>query len=60
MLANALTRLTAQYGGDGEAAKKLLAVGESKRDDKIPAGEHAAYTGVCLGILNLDEALTKE
>lgn len=56
----ALDRLRSQYAGNPAEAKKLLAVGESKRDEKIDPIEHAAYTGVCLAILNLDETLTKE
>jgi hypothetical protein len=35
-------------------------VGESKRDEKIDAVEHAAWMSVCLAILNLDEAVTRE
>ncbi len=45
---------------DPAAAAKLLAVGASPRDPAIDAVEHAALTVVCLGILNLDEALTRE
>ena len=56
----ALERLKQQYTADRPAALKLLATGESKRDEKLDAIEHAAYTAVCLTILNLDEALTKE
>ncbi|HVK17345.1 MAG TPA: PSD1 and planctomycete cytochrome C domain-containing protein [Fimbriiglobus sp.] len=55
-----LDRLRKQYKTDPAAAKKLLAVGESKRDEKLDAAEHAAMTGLCLTILNTDEALTKE
>ena len=44
---------------DITAAKALLAVGESKRDETLDAGEHAALSAVCLAILNLDEALTR-
>jgi hypothetical protein len=55
-----LDRLRKQYAADQAAALKLLGVGESKRDEKLDAVEHAAYTGVCLTIMNLDEALTKE
>jgi hypothetical protein len=55
-----LKRLRGQYAADPEAAKKLLAVGESKRDETLDPGEHAAFTGLCLTVLNLDEALTKE
>jgi hypothetical protein len=53
-------RLKKQYTADPEAAKKLLSVGESKRDDTLDASSHAAYTALCLEIFNLDEALTKE
>jgi hypothetical protein len=41
-------------------ADKLLAIGEKKRNLKLPALEHAALTQVCLGILNLDQSLTRE
>jgi hypothetical protein len=55
-----LKRAQAKYATAPEEAKKFLAVGESKRDDSIDATEHAAWTVVCLTVLNLDEALTKE
>jgi hypothetical protein len=42
-----------------ESAKQLLAVGESKRDEKLDAAEHAAWTIVASMIFNLDETLTK-
>ena len=45
---------------DRAAALKLLAVGESKRDESIDAIAHAAWTSLCLMLLNLDEAVTKE
>jgi hypothetical protein len=60
ILLAALGRLKREYTADPAAAQKLLAVGESKRNEKVNAVEHAAYTAVCLEILNLDEALTKE
>jgi len=37
-----------------------VSVGESPRDESLDAAEHAALGGVCLGIFNLDEALTRE
>ena len=49
-----------QYAAEPAAAKKLLSVGESKRNEKLDVTEHAAFTGLCNLILNLDEALTKE
>jgi len=45
---------------DKESASALLGVGASGRDESLNAGEHAALTAVCLAILNLDEALTRE
>ena len=48
------------YGTDMDAAKQLLAVGESPRDKSLDPAGHAALTTVCLAIFNLDEALTRE
>ena len=53
-------RQLAIYGTDMDAAKQLLAVGESKRDKTLDPAGHAALTSVCLAIFNLDEALTRE
>jgi len=47
------------YHADGDAAKSLLAVGESKSDEHLPAAELAAWTLVASEIMNLDESLTK-
>ncbi len=41
-------------------AEALLSVGDSPRDTSLSPVEHAAYTTVCLMLLNLDETLTKE
>ena len=59
LLANRLKTLEQHYRQNPEDATKLLAIGESPRGDKLDAIEHAAYTGLCSLILNLDEALTK-
>ncbi len=48
------------YRADPKSAKALLGVGASPRDESLPVVEYAALTTVCLGILNLDEALTRE
>jgi hypothetical protein len=56
----AIERLKQQYAADPDAAKKLLAIGESKRNEKLNPVDEAAYTGVCLAVLNLDETMTKE
>ena len=53
-------RLQQQFTTDPAAASKLLAVGQSPRNTQLNPIEHAAWTVVCLGILNQDEALTKE
>jgi hypothetical protein len=52
--------LKTQYGEDKTSAEKLVAAGESPRDAALDAATHAAWTSVCLLVLNLDEALTKE
>lgn len=48
------------YRTDFDAANAVLSVGTAPRDESLNASEHAALTAVCLGILNLDEALTRE
>jgi hypothetical protein len=53
-------RQLAIYQADVAAATQLVSVGESPRDETVDAAAHAALTGVCLGIFNLDEALTRE
>ena len=50
----------AQFYTDAKAAKAFLAIGASKRDESLILTEHAALASVCLAILNLDEALTRE
>lgn len=59
-LRRAYARQTAIYKPDAAAAKALLSVGASKRDESLNLTEHAALSAVCLAILNLDEALTRE
>ena len=49
----------AAFEGDVPAAKKLIAVGESKPDPKLDPAELAAYTVVGNLLLNLDEVLNK-
>ncbi|HEX5272106.1 MAG TPA: PSD1 and planctomycete cytochrome C domain-containing protein [Gemmataceae bacterium] len=49
----------ARYTKDVEAARKLIAVGESKPDAKLDASELAAMTMVSNLILNLDEVINK-
>src|SRR5205085_2595074 len=49
----------AKYQKDPEAALKLLKVGESPRDEKLPAAELAAWASVASVMLNLDETVTR-
>jgi hypothetical protein len=49
----------AHYRAAPEAAKKLIAVGESKRDESLEPAEQAAWTMIANLILNLDETITK-
>lgn len=60
VLKGQLAKLQAQLSADPMAAAKLLAVGESKKHELLNASTHAAWTGVCLMLLNLDEVVTKE
>jgi hypothetical protein len=54
-----LTELLAYYREHQDDAKKLLAVGESKRDESLDAATHAAWTMLANQLMNLDEALNK-
>jgi hypothetical protein len=53
-------RQHALYTAEPKNAKLLLAVGAAPHDAALDPAQHAAFTAVCLGILNLDEALTRE
>ena len=48
------------YVSDPAAAKDLVAVGQSPKEEPLDPVDHAALSAVCLAILNLDEALTRE
>ena len=60
LLNRAFDRQAAIYRASPESAKALLSVGASKRDETVDLTEHAALASVCLAILNLDEALSRE
>jgi hypothetical protein len=47
------------YKKDPEAARKLLAIGESKRNEQLDPAELAAWTMTASVMLNLDETITK-
>jgi Protein of unknown function (DUF1553) len=48
-----------RFRKDTKAALRLLGVGESPRDERLPAADLAAWTAVASVILNLDETITK-
>jgi hypothetical protein len=60
VLTGGLQRTRDQYKDKTDAAIELLSVGESSRDESLNPVEHAAWTSLCLAVLNLDETLTKE
>jgi hypothetical protein len=56
---NALDRERKRYAADLAAAEQYLANGESARNEKIPAAEHAAWSQIAALILNLSETITR-
>jgi hypothetical protein len=59
ILTDAWGKQKAIFAADKASAMKLLKSGESPRNEKLDAVDHAALTVVCSLILNLDEALNK-
>ncbi|RFC45109.1 MAG: Protein of unknown function DUF1549/DUF1553/Planctomycete cytochrome C [Verrucomicrobia bacterium] len=55
-----LHRAESLFLTDAAAAERLISQGESARDATLDARQHAAWTTLCLTLLNLDESLTKE
>ena len=55
----AFNDLSAHYMKQPEAAKQLIAIGETKPDPRFNPGELAAWTMIGNVILNLDEVITK-
>jgi hypothetical protein len=60
ILSATLETLRAKFSASPADAQKLLRVGDMPRDETLPASEHAAWASLCLMVLNLDEAVTKE
>jgi hypothetical protein len=60
VLEDSYNRTLVRFTSDPKAATDFLSNGDSPRNSDRPETEHAALASVCLGILNLDEALTKE
>jgi hypothetical protein len=59
VLRRVLERQLAAFRGNAEAARKLLAIGESPADATLDPAELAAWAMLASAILNTDEALTK-
>ena len=53
-------QLTALRPQAASGAAKLLKVGEATADPALKPAEHAAWTSLCLMLLNLDEVVCKE
>lgn len=60
ILQKGLVRARSQFADTPDASLELLSVGESPRDETLNANEHAAWTSLCLAVLNLDETLNRE
>ena len=59
LLRETFDRRLAHFKSTPDAAKKLLSIGESPRDQKLNDSELAAYTTLASMLLNLDEVITK-
>lgn len=60
LLKNAMQKQQAYYSANPDAARSFLEVGSRARDQALDAVTHASLTAVCLAVLNLDEALSRE
>ncbi|MFM7131165.1 MAG: DUF1553 domain-containing protein, partial [bacterium] len=48
-----------QFASAEKQARELLAVGETKRDESLPAADHAAFTNTILALFNFDPFVIK-
>lgn len=55
-----LQQTRTQFAADPAAAIALISLGDSARDETLDPVEHAAWTSLCLAVLNLDETLNRE
>ena len=60
VLKRRLEWLRTEYSREPDAAEQIVSMGDSGRDLTLDAVEHAAFTGLCSLILNLDESVTRE
>ena len=59
ILRQSQSAFAAVYSGDENAAKALIATGDTEPSDEIPAGELATWTMVASQLLNLDQVINK-
>lgn len=60
ILQQAFEKQMKHFKNDAAAAQAILSIGSAPRDTALQAEQHAAVTAVCLAIMNLDEALTRQ
>lgn len=60
LLRQAFDKQLAIYQADSKAAAEVISIGSAPKNEKLNPTEHAAFTAVCLLLLNLDETLTRE
>ncbi|MCX6954953.1 MAG: PSD1 and planctomycete cytochrome C domain-containing protein [Verrucomicrobia bacterium] len=60
VLLGRLMKLRADFAADAKSARELSSTGEAPRPENLAPAEHAAWTTLCLLVLNLDETLSKE
>lgn len=60
LLRQAFDKQLAIYQADSKAAAEVISIGSAPKNEKLNPIEHAAFTAVCLLLLNLDETLTRE
>nr|WP_123784772.1 PSD1 and planctomycete cytochrome C domain-containing protein [Pirellula staleyi] len=60
LLRRAYDKQQAIFAADPAAATASLQVGSAPRNQSLDAVQHASLASVCLAIMNLDEALTRE
>lgn len=60
LLIRALDRTRQQFKSDLDAARKFISTGQSGCDPALNEVELASWTSLCLAVLNLDEAMSRQ
>lgn len=55
-----LNRSRREFADDADAARRIVRIGESPHDEALDETELAAWTSLCLAVLNLDETISRE